>query len=205
MKGKFGRRLMLINTVPLSVRAAPSWHEDVIFLLDDQLCLQDVNDGWCKFAMANSGCNLSLSAIKGTPILSYTPQVLEGFYLVNYEHARRSRKPVSFQYDCSSPEKIRLIRMEISSIGTSLLVVNHVLLEEPCVVREAEYSFDEHLYLSGEEILTMCANCRKTRRVDLPDKWEWVPEFLQNQSFRVSHGLCPRCIKHFYAAPIARG
>lgn len=189
---------MALSSFPPWVRTTPSWSEDVVFLLDDQLCFLDVNGIWDKFADENGGSNLSLSTIKGSSILSCTPEVLRGFYVVKYEAARRSAEPIRLEYDCSSPEKIRLLRMEISSIETSLLVVNHVLWEEPSVVRKAEFSLDVSLYLSPDKIVTMCANCRKSKRLDLPETWDWVPEFLQDRRLRVSHGLCPRCVKRFY-------
>ncbi len=193
-----GVESLLLSAFPPSLRHTPSWTEDIVFLLDEELRLLDVNEKWDTFAMANGGRNLSLDAVRGSSILSYTPEVLRGFYFVKYEAARRSQKPIRFEYDCSSPEKIRLFRMEISSVETSLLVVNHLLLEEPWVVREPGSALEASLYSTADKIVTMCANCRKSRRVDLPETWEWVPEFLLDRGLLVSHGLCPRCFTRFY-------
>ena len=189
---------MSLTTFPSWVRVTPSWNEDIIFLLDDELRLQDVNEAWDRFAEANGAPDLNLSMVKGTSVLKHTPEILHKFYNEKYEDAKRSPEPISFQYHCSSPEKIRLFRMEISSMERSFLVVNHLLLEEPCIVREPETSLDMSLYLRPDNIVTMCANCRKTRRVDSPTTWEWVPEFLQEQKFLVSHGLCPSCLTLVY-------
>jgi hypothetical protein len=189
---------MSTTSFPSPLRATRSWNEDILFLLDDDLCLQDVNENWDRFALANGESELSLSAIRGTSILSYTPEVLRPFYNNQYEFARGSREPVSFEYHCSSPEMIRVFRMEISGIATSLLVANHLLWEEPCEVRSPEFSVDAGRYLGANGILTMCSNCRRSKRADLENTWEWVPEFLQGQSFLISHGLCPHCVRRFY-------
>jgi hypothetical protein len=29
-------------------------------------------------------------------------------------------------------------------------------------------------------------------------QWNWIPEMLRRDSFKVSHGLCPRCSVYRY-------
>jgi hypothetical protein len=187
---------MSLSMLPAEIQKTFSCTADVVFLLDDQLLFIDVNEGWKEFASANGGSKLSLEEIRGSSILSYTPKILRTFYVDRYVQATRSLRPVHFEYHCSSPEKIRLFRMEISYVATSLLVVNHLVLEEPCPLRDSP--LDESLYLGRNNLVTMCANCRKTRQAGTLEAWDWVPEFLEQAAHMVSHGLCPRCLDLLY-------
>jgi len=61
---------------------------------------------------------------------------------------------------------------------------------------------DSSLYLQPDGLITMCAHCRCSRRVDLPDQWDFVPDYFQlkgQASLIVSHGFCPICHAYFYA------
>jgi len=175
-----------------------SWHEDVIFLLDDELCFVDCNPAWDEFAIQNGGKQLSRAEVAGKMILDFVPNVLRDFYVQKYWFAKHSEGWTEFQYDCSSPEKIRLFRMAMIRSGEGLLVVNYLLLEEECSLRPLLDEEGRRTYVSSGGLITMCVNCRKTKREDGSNHWEWVPDFLRDHSLTVSHGLCPRCLPYVY-------
>jgi len=177
---------------------SPDWGTDVIYLLDEELCFVDCNPAWDEFAAENSGRGISRAEILGKPILNFVPDVLRTVYVHKYWFAKRHAGWTEFDYHCSSPEKIRLMRMGMIGVGNELLVVNHLRLEEACPVKPPLQEAETALYVSAEGIATLCANCRKAKRRD-DATWDWVPEFLREEGLRISHGLCPRCVAHLYA------
>jgi hypothetical protein len=62
---------------------------------------------------------------------------------------------------------------------------------------------EESRYHNEHGLLTMCANCRRTRRSAGID-WDWVPEFLHSPPGRVSHGLCTVCQEYFFGRWLGR-
>jgi hypothetical protein len=185
-------------TFPSWITEAAAWNTDVVYLLDSELRFVDCNPVWDDFAAANGGVGIFRAQIIGKSILDFVPDVLRTLYVQKFWLANRSPGWTEFDYHCSSPEKIRLFRMAMMSVATELLVVNHLLLEEACEVRPPLTETEKEQYVSPEGFVTMCANCRKTKRRDDDVTWDWIPEFLQDQGFQVSHGLCPRCIAHLY-------
>ena len=119
---------------PSWITEAAAWNEDVIYLLDAELRFVDCNPAWDKFAADNGGRGISRAEVAGRLILDYVPDVLRTFYVHKYWFAKRSEGWTEFDYDCSSPEKIRLFRMAMKGIEDALLVVNHLRLEEECEV-----------------------------------------------------------------------
>jgi hypothetical protein len=184
---------------PSWVTESPNWSSDVIFLLDHELRFVDCNPGWDTFAAQNGGRGIFREDVLGKSILDFVPDVLRDFYVHKYWFAKRSQGWTEHDYHCSSPEKIRLFRMGITPVGTELLVMNHLLLEEDCIVRPPLQEADTPKYISPGGLATQCSNCRKTKRQDDPASWDWVPELLQHPELKISHGLCPRCVTALYS------
>jgi hypothetical protein len=88
--------------------------------------------------------------------------------------------------------------MSMLAVGDRLLVTNHLRLEEACEVRPPLTSEETASWISPVGLVTLCANCRKTRRADKEAQWDWIPEMLLRDPFKVTHGLCPRCLAHLY-------
>ena len=168
------------------------------FLLDSELRFVDCNPVWDEVCRRKWRSRYIRTQMIGKSILDFIPDVLRTFYVQKFWLASRSPGWTELDYHCSSPEKIRLFRMAMMSVAQELLVVNHLLLEEACEVRPALTATEKDQYRSPEGFVTMCANCRKTKHRDDATRWDWIPEFLQDQGFQVSHGLCPRCVAHLY-------
>ncbi len=175
-----------------------AWRTDTVYLLDDELRFVDCNPAWDAFAAENNGHGISCAEIKGRLILDFVPDVLRTFYVHKFWFARRAPGWTHFDYDCSSPEKIRLIRMAMMPLEDGLLVSNHLRVEEACEVRPPLTAEESSQYISTTGIAIMCANCRKTKRLESDEQWDWIPEMLRRDNFKVSHGLCPRCSGYLY-------
>jgi hypothetical protein len=123
---------------------------------------------------------------------------------------RPSHKPIvwykGFRYQaaswktCSSPTVFRMFRMRIHLLKPqNWFVVTNVLTVERSHARMA--AADPNAYVDTNGLVTTCAHCRCSRRVDSPDQWDFVPEYLQprlESAVKVSHGLCPVCRAYFY-------
>jgi hypothetical protein len=57
----------------------------------------------------------------------------------------------------------------------------------------------EGCYRDKNGFITMCSNCRRTRRVGCaPQIWDWVSAFVANPPDCVSHGICGLCLEYYY-------
>ena len=175
-----------------------SSQNDVVFLLDANFCFLECSPAWDLFASDNGGRGISRAEILHKNIFDFIPDILRKFYEHKYWFAQQQGSSVEFDYDCSSPEKIRLFRMSIRPLEANLLVVNRLTLEEECEISPPLKPEERQQYLSPGGFLTMCANCRKVRRQDAQAMWVWVPEFLNEAGLPVTHGLCPRCLTLLY-------
>jgi hypothetical protein len=183
---------------PSWILDSDDWMTDVMFLLDDELRLVDCNPAWERFAAENGGHGLSCAEVCGRLILDFVPDVLRTFYLHKYWLAKRTADGAHLDYDCSSPDRIRLLRMTMLPLDDLLLVTNHLRLEEKCEARPPLTAEQASHYISSTGFVVMCANCRKTRQRESETQWDWIPEMLSHDSRKVSHGLCARCKTHLY-------
>jgi hypothetical protein len=183
---------------PSWIIESDAWLTDVIYLLDDELRFVDCNPAWDAFAAENGGRSISRAEIKGRLILDFVPDVLRTFYVHKYWFAKRAAGWTQLDYDCSTPEKIRLFRMAMMAVDDRLLVTNHLRLEEACEVRAPLTDEQAASYISPGGLVSMCANCRKTRQVESETQWDWIPEMLRRDTSKVTHGLCPRCLAYLY-------
>ncbi len=184
----------------------PSWveelfetDEDVLFFLDRELRIAQCNRGWDRFAAANGGVGISRMEIQGRNIFEFIPDALVRFYHDKYSEALRTGLWIGFDYECSTPDVFRLYHMALRAIETSgLLVVNSHLEGHRAPSSPAQESLADSSYSSPGGYITMCAHCRRTRRLESRDTWDWVPRFLRETGRKVTHGLCPRCIAYLY-------
>jgi hypothetical protein len=183
---------------PSWIFESDDWMKDVMFLLDDELRLVDCNPAWERFAEENGGHGLSCREVCGRLILDFVPDVLRTFYLHKYWLAKRTVAGTHLAYDCSSPDRIRLLRMTMLPLDDLLLVTNHLRLEEKCEPRPPLTVEEAGHYIAPTGFVVMCANCRKTRRRQSETDWEWIPEMLSHDHSKVSHSLCTRCKTHLY-------
>lgn len=174
--------------------------DDIVYVLDEDLRIADCNSCWDKFAAENGGVGLALSDIRGRKIFEFIPTVLWGFYKKQYAEVRRSAQWLGFDYECSSPERIRLFHMSMKWVaGYGTIVVNSHFPSGRGLLPPAPQTVKESLYTDSFGSISMCAHCRQTQRQDQPELWEWIPQFVRDYGKRpVEHALCPPCRTYFY-------
>jgi hypothetical protein len=184
----------------------PSWvqevfetDQDVLYLLDGDLCIAECNLGWDKFAAANGGVGISRKEVRGRSIFEFIPEVLTEFYEKKYTEARHAAHWIGFDYECSTPDVFRQFHMAMRSVEYSgLLVVNSYLPDQRTPLTSPNQALADTAYVSPGGMITMCAHCRRTRRQDDSNTWDWVSRFLRDTGRKTSHGLCPRCTSYLY-------
>lgn len=173
----------------------------IIYMLSPDLRIIYCNKAWDEFASLNGGIELSREAVLGTCILDVIAEPLRPFYANGFAQAQNQLQPWEHDYECSSLALFRLFHMRVLPLANSYLLVENSLqlerfhgLERPVM---PAYSAS---YLNEHGILTMCAQCRRTRRINTGAVpiWDWVPEFLIDPPGPVSHGLCANCRAYFY-------
>ncbi len=181
-----------------------------IYGIDRALTIRYVNAGWFRFAAENDAPAQLLEEhlILGVSILDFLAGPLREYYKSLFCHLFSLGAPRILEYECSSPWELRYYHMDIlplsvdSQTPQGLLLINSI--SRPAEPKESNNSpltpkIDD--YLTDGGFLISCSNCRRFRRRDQMDAWDWVPTFLKNPPAQVSHSLCSICIDYYYPAP----
>lgn len=172
---------------------------NVIFLADADLRLTYCNHAWDRFALENGGERATTGHVLGSDLMKIIPAPLRQFYSETFAACRRRRLACELAYECSSAGLFRLMHMSILPLrhDNDLALVSRLRAEhehEP--ERQATVVADHHF--SPDGTVTQCSHCRRTQRQQDGDAWEWVPDFLRLQDWKVVHGLCGACTDYFY-------
>jgi hypothetical protein len=173
--------------------------EDVCYILDGQLRFVYCNSAWDRFAGSNDAPELSGESVIGATLMTCVPEVLTGAYGQAFQWVRETGHVWSKTYECSSPGQFREYRMRIHMLKRRdwFLVSNSLVVRWPHKTCSAP---SPQMYFRGG-VVTMCAHCRCSRRFGSPERWDFVPEYLQLKGpdlLKVSQGLCSTCQAYFY-------
>jgi PAS fold len=170
----------------------------VIYLLDNNLRIVYCNKAWDEFAEHNGAVHLRRIEQVGRSVLDSNAEPLKTFYRSAFERAFAEHQPWEHLYECSSPGLYREFQMQVLPLQAppSLIVVNSLVVEKPHerIIRPPLTA----LYRTTGGVITMCMHCRRTRRGERPEIWDWVPDFLASPPDKISHGLCPTCFRYYY-------
>jgi hypothetical protein len=185
----------LFGEIPVAVLEQD---RSVIFGLDSGLHIVYCNGAWDHFAAANGGSELLRPAPIGRLLLDSISGPLRPYYESAYHDVLRTSQPWTHIYECSSPAAYRRLSMRVLTMKKTggLLVVNSLCVERPHAGSANRPCESEYRHQNG--ILVMCSHCRRTRRVDNSQVWDWVPEYVERMPTRASHGLCDICLQYHY-------
>lgn len=165
--------------------------------LTDDLRLAYTNDVWETFACANDGSSMLEKWPLGTPWAECLPSVLHAFYLEGFATARTTGVAFENSYECPSPTTARLFRMRTEPLRRGFLSVHSLRSESPTPTDPAK----SHRYAGAEGTVVQCANCRRVRRTDGSEQWDWVRAFVEHRDGNISHGLCATCFEVYHPDP----
>lgn len=161
-----------------------------------------VNPAWICFGSANGGPATEETCGVGANVLHAAPPVLRAYYERMFSRALGARLPAEHDYECSSPQVLRVFRMRVHPLESGLLVITHSLQREVPHDRPVAAALDE-LYRDARGMIVQCSCCRRVRRPDPASDeqavWEWVPAFVEATPARTSHGLCVMCLAYYYS------
>lgn len=172
----------------------------VSYILDSQFRIMYCNPAWNNFAQSNDAPQLTRDVVVGLNLFDSIPEVLRSAYADAFQQVLRTGKVWEQAYQCSSPSVFREFRMRIHPLKPQnwFVVTNPLSFERP---HTKEARADTDTYVNANGFVTMCAHCRCAKRLDNPEQWDFVPEYLQLgllSARKVSHGLCPICRAYFY-------
>lgn len=174
----------------------------VSYVLDSQCVFLYCNPAWDRFAKSNEAPGLRGEVVIGSDLFDVIPTALSKFYAETFQKVRTRQQVWEHSYECSSPDLFRKYRMRIHFLTRR----NWFLVTNPLIFQRKHRNParpDPKKYVSSTGLITMCAHCRCANRVDNPDQWDFVPEYLQfkgQDSLQLSHGFCPTCYAYFNAA-----
>lgn len=169
-------------------------------MVDSELRITYCNPAWDEFALANGGEDAVAARVLGTDLMNVIPEPLRDFYSEAFERCRQRHLTFDIDYECSSAQLYRLMHMNILPLKRSgeLAFVNSTRVEHIHGAERTPSSATD-IYLSARGMITMCCHCRRTRRQDPSDVWDWVPAFVQTRKCTISHGICPACASYYYS------
>ena len=186
----------LLGEIPA---AALEQDTSVIFALDSSLRITYCNAAWDHFAAANGAPELVRPAPIGRSLLEYIRGPVASYYENAFRRVLIAADPWQHVYECSSPTIFRKFMMHVFPLKKTpgLLVVNSL-----CVERPHEASHESPCgagYRSSHGVVVMCSHCRRTKRSESSDHWDWVPEYVERLPPNTSHGLCNLCLEYYYS------
>jgi hypothetical protein len=184
-------------------RIAQALHRSsaVAYMLNSEFRIMYFNPAWNRFAEANGASQLTTPSLIGADLFDLIPEVLRPFYSDAFRDVMATGKVWEKSYECSSPTLFRMFRMRIHVVKPEhwFVVTNSLLVERSHTRMMWRAEPDEYMDANG--LITVCAHCRCSKRIDNPNQWDFVPEYVEpalNYTARVSHGLCPVCLVYFY-------
>src|SRR5262249_22167017 len=150
---------------------------NVSYIVDGQHRFVYCNPAWDQFAESNGAPRLAQDAIIGRDLFDSVPSVLQDAYANAFRRVAHKREMWTKSYECSSPTVFRKYRMNIYPMERWdwFLVTNSLLVTRS---HRKGADADDRTYFA-EGIVKMCAHCRCSQRVDIPNKWDFVPKYLQ--------------------------
>lgn len=169
---------------------------DVVYRIDREDRIAEVNDGWLAFAAANRGQELQPAHILGRTLWDFlADDTTKHLYQAMVRRLRHGGLPVRFRFRCDSPSRRRLLSMEITSdhAGGARFRVTSVL-EDP----RPSIALLDPMQVRDGRLLAICGWCKQIR---LPaGDWVEVEEavrvlglFARNHLPGLTHGICPPC------------
>jgi len=168
---------------------------DTAFVLSADWKLLRTNDAWKRFALENGGAAVLERWPDDSSIDGVIPPVLWPFYRAAHERVHATGQHWEHDYECSSADVYRLMHMVVYPVeADSVLVVSSPVIVRP----HTRQVVSPEAYQHQSGVIVACCHCRRYRSPSDSSSWHWVPDFMRDPPPRVSHGLCPACLVHYY-------
>lgn len=170
---------------------------DIIYIVDQEMCLKAYNRAWDSFARNNGGAHIMEQYPLGAKITDVGEDALQRYIEKKYREAIAENTVFELDYECSSSQLLRIFRLNAYPLldQKGLVISHHLVKECPHVEKRVEFSrqFENH-----NGIIVQCQNCRKIRDPNNSERWLWIPSLLAECLPNISHSICGRCLDHYY-------
>lgn len=114
-----------------------------------------------------------------------------------------TKEPATMRYACPTASharefELRVFPLALPSGDVGGLLAIHSMVDEQ--LHDDTRPADEHAYRDRAGIIHQCAHCRRTRRSGDVEIWDVVPAYIDTLPVDTSHGICGRCVAHYYGA-----
>lgn len=169
----------------------------VVYRIDDEDRVVEVNDGWLAFAEANQGEALHPSVVVGRSLwdfLSDRPTI--DLYRVMVKRLRGGSSRIRFRLRCDSPDRRRLLTVEMTGDDKGGVLFNVTPIFEE--TRPWVALLGQPAHLRGAGLLTVCGWCMRAEMAS--GAWVEIEEAAQALGLsegepmpRLRQGVCTTC------------
>nr|WP_320193297.1 hypothetical protein [uncultured Desulfobacter sp.] len=171
--------------------------KDIIYIVDAEMKLKAYNKAWETFALSNGGDKIAQTFALGSNVIDVGEEPLKSFMKKKCREAIALNKMFGFNYECPSKQLSRVFRLNAYPlVDKKGLVMSHHLVKE-CPHTEKSLAFSKQ-FVNSDGVIVQCMNCRKIKDPNSVDRWLWVPSLLDTGIVDISHGICSRCLDHYY-------
>jgi len=169
----------------------------IVYHIDRNNNLIDVNDAWDEFALANNAPHLVRNSVCRQSLfdLISDPQC-NRLYKLLIERIKYTGKPIEFEFRCDSPEMRRFMHMEMihQADKGSVCFKSTVQRQEP---RDPVALLNPDNRRSTKRVI-ICSWCKNIKIAD--NQWVEIEEGLARLRLfnadclpQLSHAICPAC------------
>ncbi|MCG6969794.1 MAG: hypothetical protein LJE85_08520 [Gammaproteobacteria bacterium] len=175
----------------------------VIYRIDANNQLIDVDENWDRFALANDSPQLVRALVVRKPLFELISDPLSGhLYKLLIERVKHTGKTISFKFRCDSPAMRRYMHMEMvrQVENDGVCFKSTTEREEP---REPVELLAPHAKRS-DDLVIICSWCKRVKVSE--DQWLDIEQGIQRLGLfdaevlpQLSHGMCPDCNKSIWS------
>lgn len=168
--------------------------QELVYRVDQQDVVVFVDSEWDRFAASNGGEKAMSAQVVGRPLWNFlVDPTTRQLYRQLLQRIREGRE-VRFGFRCDSPDRRRLMEMEMGPAEKSVVQFRARTVSE--TEREPQRLWDRREAHSGD-FLVACGWCKKVR---VDDSWEEVEDAVTQLRFfersvlpALTHGICEKC------------
>jgi hypothetical protein len=174
---------------------------DSIVGIGRNLTISYLNSGWFLFAKRNGALTeIQADWSLGRSLLDAISGPLRQYYEDRLLQALDAAQPWHHDYECSSPTEYRRFHSIAYPFPhrQGLLVVHSLTECRPFQQESLPLEPDASAYLDQHGNLHQCGHCRRVKRIQPKEQWDWIPAWIERCPANTSHGLCSLCLDFYY-------
>lgn len=161
-----------------------------------------VNAAWWRFAYENGAPDdFRVRFGLGSSMVDAISGPQRRYYEIALRRVLTTGRSWRHIYRCPSTTVDRTFHLEVIPVGhgRGLLLTHAPQVIAPRPDAGDDLGFEPARYVDAQGVVHQCGHCRRVRRADEPNRWDWVSAWIRVAPRRVSQGLCRLCLELHYA------